>query len=917
MQTKFLRLGLVLVAVFALGVFVAPKKAEAATKTWAGGTSTDWATASNWSPSGVPAAGDDVIIGNFAPGNQPTLSASTTINSLTINGRSATIGTRGGCLTINTGQTLTISNNLAINGSSGGGTGVTCSAANSTGIIATTTANIIVGGNVSLANSTGGPPEEAIIVMGSGTLSVAGNWTKGSSSTFTAGTGTVTLNGTTQSIGGSTTTFQNLTTSGSGTKTLAVNSTVNGALTVNAGTTLALSTFNLSTPTSLTMEGGATTGASITGTGALTLGGNVTVNDATTGTGGATISAPVALGATRTFTVADDGTAATDLTISSVISGATFGITKAGAGTMALSGANTFTGAVTVNVGILTANTVANAGTNSALGTGGGTPAISIGASGTLQYTGTGHSSSRAIVLTGSGGTLDASGSGTLTLSGGVTGNTFNLVLTGTGVGVESGVIGTTSGNVTKNGTGTWTLSGTNTFTGGTTLSAGTLNINNSQALGTTAGTFTINGGTIDNTSGADITTLNYLLTLNGDFTYSGSVPRNLNLGTGTATLNGDRQITVNAGILSIGGIISASSLSLTKLGAGTLSFGSNSIALNSLTISAGTLTSTSGSLNLNGNFSSDGTFTHNNGTVGFIGTPAAQTIGGSSSTTFNNLSINNSSGSVTLNTAGTVNGVLSLSSDLTASATLTQGSSSSCSGTGDVIGAVARTGLSASTLCFGNASNLITPSSPSSLNVTVSLAKTTPGGFPASTALPRIYTLTSSGTFSSATLRLRYKSAEIPGGVTESTLVLFRKRAGDTKFLQQGGTDTAGGYVQLSGVTEFSDWAFAPSGTPTVLGLVDFKAKLTPKSNVKVKWETGSELSVLGFNLYRQTAGKKWVRLNTNLIPANNTGKVSGAAYKYADNKVQSGKTYRYKLEVVGTSEPSAWSEVVKVTVP
>jgi hypothetical protein len=49
---------------------------------------------------------------------------------------------------------------------------------------------------------------------------------------------------------------------------------------------------------------------------------------------------------------------------------------------------------------------------------------------------------------------------------------------------------------------------GTNTYGGGTNLSSGTLNINNSQALGALTSAFTITGGTIDNTSGGAITTI-------------------------------------------------------------------------------------------------------------------------------------------------------------------------------------------------------------------------------------------------------------------------------------------------------------------------------------------------------------------------------------------------------------------------
>jgi hypothetical protein len=50
-----------------------------------------------------------------------------------------------------------------------------------------------------------------------------------------------------------------------------------------------------------------------------------------------------------------------------------------------------------------------------------------------------------------------------------------------------------------------------------------------------------ISGGTIDNTSAGAITTVNYPLALNGDFTFTGT--QNLNLGTGATTLSADRQI--------------------------------------------------------------------------------------------------------------------------------------------------------------------------------------------------------------------------------------------------------------------------------------------------------------------------------------------------------------------------------------
>lgn len=53
------------------------------TSTWAGTTSNDWGTASNWSPSSIPSASSDVVIPNGLT-NYPTISSAVTVNSITI-----------------------------------------------------------------------------------------------------------------------------------------------------------------------------------------------------------------------------------------------------------------------------------------------------------------------------------------------------------------------------------------------------------------------------------------------------------------------------------------------------------------------------------------------------------------------------------------------------------------------------------------------------------------------------------------------------------------------------------------------------------------------------------------------------------------------------------------------------------------
>src|SRR5207248_727028 len=77
-----------------------------------------------------------------------------------------------------------------------------------------------------------------------------------------------------------------------------------------------------------------------TGGGTLTLGGDVTGNAASAT---ATIGGNLALGTSRTFTIAD-GAAASDVVVSAAISGAGFGLTKAGAGSLLLFGNNAYSG---------------------------------------------------------------------------------------------------------------------------------------------------------------------------------------------------------------------------------------------------------------------------------------------------------------------------------------------------------------------------------------------------------------------------------------------------------------------------------------------------------------------------------------------------------------------------------------------
>ena len=184
------------------------------------------------------------------------------------------------------------------------------------------------------------------------------------------------------------------------------------------------------------------------------------------------------------------------------------------------------------------------------------------------------------------------------------------------------GQLGATARSLTKNGAGTLTLGGANTFTGGMILNAGTLSIDNADALG--AGTFDINGGTLDNTSGGSIAVSDNAMTWDGDFGFTGTA--DLNLGTGAVTLGATRTVTVDASTLTVGGVIGGG-FGLTKDGAGTLTLSGASTYSGDTTISAGTL-----ALGASGTIDNSPTVSLAAGATFDVSAIASYTLSGSSS---------------------------------------------------------------------------------------------------------------------------------------------------------------------------------------------------------------------------------------------------------------------------------------------
>jgi autotransporter-associated beta strand protein len=251
-----------------------------------------------------------------------------------------------------------------------------------------------------------------------------------------------------------------------------------------AGVTAALDLAGYSdTIGSLTLGGSTPTSAAAvtTGVGTLTLGGNVAY-DSTNKPLGATISGKVDLGAaTRTVTVNDSATAANDLTVSAAISGTGAGLIKAGAGTLVLSGANTYTGGTNISVGALV---LSGAGTL-------GDSANALTMSGGRLDLGTLSQTVGAVSITAAAGSADTIGNGSLT------GTSYSASNASGNVIVSANLLGDAA--LAMSGAGTLTLSGTNAYTGTTTVSAGVLQAVTRAALPgyDSAGRVVFNGGTL------------------------------------------------------------------------------------------------------------------------------------------------------------------------------------------------------------------------------------------------------------------------------------------------------------------------------------------------------------------------------------------------------------------------------------
>lgn len=742
-------------------------------------TGTDLAAGASWGGT-APGSGDVATWNSASLGTALTLDSNTSWGGIAITGALTNIGITGaGNLTLGSGGidmststvNLTVANNLVLDavqtwnvntgrtltasGIISGGFGLTKSGAGT--LTLNSLANTYSGGTVVNAgsittNATGNVADTyfgtgSVTINSGATLALNRTYvanaltlnnatvTAGNSFASTLASATTLIGNSTFSITGGFSITGNLTGSGgiikSGASFVSVTGTGNtysGTTTINAGGfTFKSSLYGNDTtkwiPANITVNSGGTLAMSVGGTNEFSiaqaglmfsqLGGTVNNNGLRAGS---------VFGIDTTNATSFNGVLSNTLTDSTGTGGGAVGFRYTGAGTLELTGSNTYSGQTVVDrngfLKVSSLNSV-NGGSPPLASSSIGRPTtpangtIQLGTSATftgasLIYTGTGETTDRILSMGGGGNDtyrLDQSGTGLLTFTSNMamtdTRGPKTIVLQGsnTGTGEMAGVIPNATSStrtlaVTKSGAGTWILSGSNLYAGITTLSGGVLSVSTLSdgglipTLTTTASSATVIASSTAGLSvgqtilSSTIPVSATIATIVDSTTFTLSSGTGVTAGTSQASTIGTRSnlgfatpaaanLVFNTGTLRFTGATASTNrnYTITASTTATVDVTTNNLTLTGAsTATNGALTKTGlGTLTLAGANLNTGITTVNGGTLAIIGTIASTSVAVNNTGRFLvQNAVTPVAANVTVNTGGSLGGTGSISGNVT-----------------------------------------------------------------------------------------------------------------------------------------------------------------------------------------------------------------------------------------------------------
>ncbi len=360
------------------------------------------------------------------------------------------------------------------------------------------------------------------------------------------------------------------------------------------------------------------------------------------------------------------------------------------------------------------------------------------------------------------------------------------------------------------------------------------------------------------------------------------------------------------------------------------------------ITINAGAtlLVNAGGTLSICGNFINNGTITCAAGsTVIFVGT-AAQSISGSSTSTFANLTINNTSATgLTLSTPANVSGALTLTDGIvytTATNLLTVlngGTSTAGSAISYVDGWMKKVGNAAFVFPLGDGTKWarLGISAPgAATDAFTAIYNAVPYGTLTPVALPNYYvssmehwicdrTVGASNVF----VTLYWESGTFSGINTFTSDLHVARYDGATWQDHGSGTMTGGvaaGSIRTSAVvTSFSPFTFASvsaslATNPLPIELLNFTANYNGQS-VDVTWNTATEVNNNYFDVERSVDAENFASIKK--VPSKASGGNSSYTLSYGmnDADVKEG-VYYYRLKQTDFDGSVSYSGIVSVTI-